>query len=59
MKHSYELDEDDILQIIAEKFGCDKKCVYIRSEKGYVLGAGSTENIKATIHINQEINFEK
>lgn len=53
MKKLYELNEDDILQIIAEKFECDKKCVSIRSEKEYVY-AGCKEIISATVKIEKE-----
>ena len=51
MTNSYELNESDIREIIAEKFGCKQDDVYIRSEKERVLG-GTTESIKANVKLD-------
>ena len=53
MTHSYELNESDILEIIAEKFNCKPEFVNIRSEKEHIFG-GSTEKIKATVNLGEE-----
>lgn len=53
MKKYYELNEDEICDVIAKKYGCRKTDVYIRKEKEY-HGAGYTECIKATIKVERE-----
>lgn len=56
MVHSYELDADDIRNIIAEKFNCSPQCVYLRQEKERVF-AGCKETIKATVKTNGIVNL--
>lgn len=56
MTHSYELDADDIMNIIAKKFNCSPQCVYLRSEKEHVF-AGCKETIKATVKTKEAVNL--
>lgn len=54
MIHLYELDEDDIIGIIAEKFDCKNEYVIIYSEEEHTIG-GNTTRIKAKVAMQDDI----
>lgn len=56
MKYSYELNKDDIINILAEKFNCEPTCIYLREEQEPHL-MGYSETIKAIVNMGEPALF--
>lgn len=56
MKHVYQLDEDDIIQVLADHYNCDRKDVTLRTVP-VCVGYGPTEHMEH--HATAEVEVKE